>query len=168
MFFNLIRVMTILVFLSWKEREMRSICYCSCNRDAVWVDSLFHPRVLFSVAFKMKLKVPCLVDCSISIPRTHTHRYICLYCSQRLNFGPEPCLSSELPSAVEWNKMDMPVFPLWFQDFLSIYQCTHLSSHCFWPAHQLMTTFPIKSMHIWWTGFTAKAVQTMGKQAWSI
>lgn len=25
---------------------------------------------------------------------THTHRYICLYCSQRLNFGPEPCLSS--------------------------------------------------------------------------
>lgn len=94
MFFNLIRVMTILVFLSWKEREMRSICYCSCNRDAVWVDSLFHPRVLFSVAFKMKLKVPCLVDCSISIPRTHTHRYICLYCSQRLNFGPEPCLSS--------------------------------------------------------------------------
>lgn len=76
MFFNLIRVMTILVFLSWKEREMRSICYCSCNRDAVWVDSLFHPRVLFSVAFKMKLKVPCLVDCSISIPCTHTQIYL--------------------------------------------------------------------------------------------
>lgn len=107
------------------EKYMLLFLQQRCCSLHVWVDSLFHPRVLFSVAFKMKLKPPCLVDCSISFPCAHAYRYICLYCSQRLNFGSEPCLSSELPSAVEWNKMGMPIFPL----ILRLSQ--HLPPHSF-------------------------------------
>lgn len=118
-----------------------------CCSLHVWVDSLFHPQDFIFSGFQNETKatLPGRLQYILCL-HMHTYRHKCLYCSQRLNFGPKPCLLSELPSAVEWNKMCMPVF---FSVILRLIQYlpasyTHLSSSHSWPTHQLITTFPIK------------------------